>query len=72
MAPRVGLRTPPAMPLFPRTRHQVLKRTLAGAAGADTFVAGSAVYNTADPVEAIANLRSKAQGATDASWWCGN
>ena len=41
-------------------------------AGADTFVAGSAVYNTADPVEAIANLRAKAQGATDASWWCGN
>ena len=41
-------------------------------AGADTFVAGSAVYNTADPVEAIANLRSRAQGATDSSWWCGN
>jgi ribulose-phosphate 3-epimerase len=41
-------------------------------AGADTFVAGSAVYNTTDPIEAIANLRAKAQGATDASWWCGN
>jgi ribulose-phosphate 3-epimerase len=41
-------------------------------AGADTFVAGSAVYNTADPIEAIANLRAKAQSATDASWWCGN
>ena len=41
-------------------------------AGADTFVAGSAVYNTADPVAAIAGLRSRAQGATDASWWCGN
>jgi ribulose-phosphate 3-epimerase len=41
-------------------------------AGADTFVAGSAVYNTADPIEAIANLRAKAQVATDASWWCGN
>ena len=41
-------------------------------AGADTFVAGSAVYNAPDAIEAIANLRSKAQSATDASWWCGN
>lgn len=39
-------------------------------AGADTFVAGSAVYNTPDPVEAIAQLRATAQAATDASWWC--
>lgn len=39
-------------------------------AGADTFVAGSAVYNTDDAIAAIANLRSKAQSATDASWWC--
>ena len=42
------------------------------AAGADTFVAGSAVYNTEDALTAIANLRSKAQSATDTSWWCGN
>ena len=41
-------------------------------AGADTFVAGSAVYNTDDPVAAIASLRSLAQNATDASWWCGH
>ena len=39
-------------------------------AGADTFVAGSAVYNTDDAIAAIANLRSKAQSATDVSWWC--
>ena len=39
-------------------------------AGADTFVAGSAVYNKPDPVEAIAELRKTAQLATDASWWC--
>ena len=39
-------------------------------AGADTFVAGSAVYNTPDPVQAIADLRATAQSATDASWWC--
>lgn len=42
------------------------------AAGADTFVAGSAVYNTDDALAAIANLRSKAQSATDTSWWCTN
>lgn len=42
------------------------------AAGADTFVAGSAVYNTEDALTAIANLRSKAQSATDNSWWCAN
>ena len=39
-------------------------------AGADTFVAGSAVYNTPDPVQAIADLRATAQAATDTSWWC--
>ncbi len=39
-------------------------------AGADTFVAGSAVYNTADPVAAISDLRALAQGATSSSWWC--
>ncbi|MEJ6494196.1 MAG: ribulose-phosphate 3-epimerase [Actinomycetes bacterium] len=42
------------------------------AAGADTFVAGSAVYKTEDALTAIANLRSKAQSATDTSWWCAN
>ena len=39
-------------------------------AGADTFVAGSAVYGKPDPVAAIADLRATAQAATDASWWC--
>ena len=39
-------------------------------AGADTFVAGSAVYNTPDPVQAIADLRATALSATHASWWC--
>ena len=39
-------------------------------AGADTFVAGSAVYNTPDPVQAIAQLRETAQTATNESWWC--
>jgi len=39
-------------------------------AGADTFVAGSAVYNTSDPIVAIDNLRALAQTATDSSWWC--
>jgi len=38
--------------------------------GADTFVAGSAVYNTENPVQAIADLRALAQSATDSSWWC--
>ena len=39
-------------------------------AGADTFVAGSAVYNTADPKAAIDNLRNLASSATNNSWWC--
>ncbi len=39
-------------------------------AGADTFVAGSAVYNTQDPVAAIAQLRTLAETASDSSWWC--
>ena len=39
-------------------------------AGADTFVAGSAVYGAADPRAAIDNLRTLAQQATDTSWWC--
>lgn len=39
-------------------------------AGADTFVAGSAVYSTANPRKAIDDLRELAQSATDSSWWC--
>ena len=39
-------------------------------AGADTFVAGSAVYGADNPREAIDSLRELAQSATDNSWWC--
>ena len=38
-------------------------------AGADVFVAGSAVYAAADPAEAVAGLRAQALAATAASWW---
>ncbi|CAN2197211.1 Rpe Pentose-5-phosphate-3-epimerase [Candidatus Nanopelagicaceae bacterium] len=37
----------------------------AAQAGADTFVAGSAVFNSANPAEMVTNLREKAQSATD-------
>lgn len=36
---------------------------IAAEAGADTFVAGSAVYGAADPAEAISRLRERAQSA---------
>ena len=36
----------------------------AAAAGADTFVAGSAVFNSADPAEMVTILREKAQSLT--------
>ena len=39
-------------------------------AGADVFVAGSAVYGAADPAAAVRSLAAQAQAATDASWWC--
>jgi ribulose-phosphate 3-epimerase len=38
-------------------------------AGADVFVAGSAVYGADDLDAAIAGLRAQAQAATDQSWW---
>jgi ribulose-phosphate 3-epimerase len=38
-------------------------------AGADVFVAGSAVYGTDDPAAAVQRLRERAQRAADASWW---
>jgi ribulose-phosphate 3-epimerase len=41
----------------------------AAEAGADVFVAGSAVYSAEDPGEAIAGLRAQAEAATAASWW---
>ena len=40
-------------------------------AGADVFVAGSAVYGADDPAEAVRGLRAQAQRATEgASWAC--
>ena len=36
----------------------------AATAGADTFVAGSAVFNSADPAQMVANLREKAQSVS--------
>jgi ribulose-phosphate 3-epimerase len=39
-------------------------------AGADVFVAGSAVYGADDPARAISGLREQAATATAASWWC--
>ena len=38
-------------------------------AGADVFVAGSAVYGADDPAEAVQRLRAAADAATGASWW---
>jgi ribulose-phosphate 3-epimerase len=38
-------------------------------AGADVFVAGSAVYGADDPAEAIRGLRALAEHATAASFW---
>ena len=37
----------------------------AAAAGADTFVAGSAVFNSADPAQMVTILRGKAQSASN-------
>jgi len=39
-------------------------------AGADTFVAGSAVYQSADPAKVVSALRELADAATSTSWWC--
>jgi ribulose-phosphate 3-epimerase len=39
-------------------------------AGADVFVAGSAVYGAADPADAVRSLASLAERATSSSWWC--
>jgi ribulose-phosphate 3-epimerase len=38
-------------------------------AGADVFVAGSAVYGAEDPTEAIAALRHAAEQASASAWW---
>jgi ribulose-phosphate 3-epimerase len=39
-------------------------------AGADVFVAGSAVFGADDPGEAISALRAQAETASAAAWWC--
>ncbi|MEU3567689.1 ribulose-phosphate 3-epimerase [Kitasatospora sp. NPDC036755] len=42
-------------------------------AGADVFVAGSAVYGAEDPSEAVRKLREQADKATADAWWaCGH
>lgn len=42
-------------------------------AGADVFVAGSAVYGAKDPADAVRALRAKADGAiASAGWACGH
>jgi len=38
-------------------------------AGADVFVAGSAVYGADDPAAAVDGLRAQAAAATASSWW---
>ncbi|HTR68908.1 MAG TPA: ribulose-phosphate 3-epimerase [Mycobacteriales bacterium] len=40
-------------------------------AGADVFVAGSSVYGTDDPAEAVRRLRGVAEVAACGAWWCG-
>jgi ribulose-phosphate 3-epimerase len=38
-------------------------------AGADVFVAGSAVYGAGDAAEAVRSLRASAEEATSHAWW---
>jgi len=40
-------------------------------AGADVFVAGSAVYGGSDPAAVVAGLRRQAEEATARAWWAG-
>jgi ribulose-phosphate 3-epimerase len=40
-------------------------------AGADVFVAGSAVYGADDPARAVEALRAQAVEASRSAWWCG-
>lgn len=40
-------------------------------AGADVFVAGSAVFGADDPDAAVRGLRAQAEQATGSAWWCG-
>ena len=38
-------------------------------AGADVFVAGSAVYNSDDPADVVRRLRARATETSEAAWW---
>jgi ribulose-phosphate 3-epimerase len=38
-------------------------------AGADVFVAGSAVYNADDPADVVRRLRARATESSESSWW---
>ena len=38
-------------------------------AGADVFVAGSAVYNADDPADVVRRLRARATQISDSAWW---
>jgi ribulose-phosphate 3-epimerase len=38
-------------------------------AGADVFVAGSAVYNSDDPADVVRRLRARASEVADKAWW---
>ena len=38
-------------------------------AGADVFVAGSAVYNSDDPADVVRRLRANAQQVSESAWW---
>ena len=38
-------------------------------AGADVFVAGSAVYGADDPARRCKTLRERAEQATTSAWW---
>jgi ribulose-phosphate 3-epimerase len=40
-------------------------------AGADVFVAGSAVYGSEDPAKVVEGLRSQAKASAERAWWRG-
>jgi ribulose-phosphate 3-epimerase len=71
-AVRAALRGRDDLDVWIQVDGGVAESTIAACAdaGADTFVAGSAVYGAADPRAAIRALRTHAEAATSASWWC--
>jgi ribulose-phosphate 3-epimerase len=44
---------------------------LCAEAGADVFVAGSAVYSGSDPADVVRRLRARAATVSESSWWGG-